>query len=60
MKILSNFKYKYEYTSPFGESWVIYRLLFNFIPIKYCDFQYNTIDDKCSIENKIKLINKNK
>jgi hypothetical protein len=30
--VIGRFRYKYEYTSPFGESWDIYRLWFGFIP----------------------------
>lgn len=58
MKIFSKYKYKYSYSSPFGESWCIYRLLFYFIPIKYYDFKYDGCIDKTLIQNEINKLNK--
>lgn len=44
--VIGRFRYKYEYYSPFGECWSIYRLWFGFIQIEYCkkvyDDMYNT------------------
>lgn len=44
--VIGRFRYKYEYYSPFGESWLVYRVCFGFIPIKYIDFKYQIIDSR--------------
>ena len=31
--VIGRFRYRYEYTSPFGEEWWVYRLWFGFIPL---------------------------
>jgi len=43
--VIGRFRYKYEYTSPFGEYWLIYRLWFGFIPIKYTDMPHKWDDE---------------
>jgi hypothetical protein len=60
MKIFSKYKYKYIYVSPFGECWIVYRLLFGFIPIKYREFDYKVIDGKENedeVERYVKALN---
>lgn len=48
--VIGRFRYRYEYTSPFGEEWIVYRFWFGFIPITYesianMDFYNSEIDD---------------
>lgn len=48
--VIGRFRYRYEYTSPFGEEWIVYRFWFGFIPITYesithMGFYNNEIDD---------------
>ena len=38
--VIGRFRYRYEYTSPVGEEWWIYRLWFGFIPIGYNSYPY--------------------
>ena len=38
--VIGRFRYRYEYTSPFGEEWWVYRLWFGFIPIGYNSYRY--------------------
>jgi hypothetical protein len=56
-QIIGRFRYKYEYHSPFGESWSVYRLWFGFIPIKYCDKVYDDMYDTKLIEEYIDELN---
>ena len=63
LKIWSKYKYKYRYTSPYGEEWIIYRNLFGFIPIKHSSVRYNLMPsqvqeevDKLNIKQNLKLI----
>jgi len=35
--VTGDFKYKYEYHSPSGEAWNVYRLWFGFIPITHVE-----------------------
>jgi len=49
-KIRGKYRYSYQYTSPFGEEWIIYRYWFWIIPIIYqsvthLDFYNNEIVD---------------
>jgi len=53
--VIGRFRYKYEYVSPFGEYWLIYRLLFGFIPIKHSEYKYEIGDD--SRENDTEVMN---
>lgn len=53
--VIGRFRYKYEYVSPFGEYWLIYRLWFGFIPIKYSEYKYEIGVD--SRENYTEVMN---
>lgn len=52
--VIGRFRYKYEYVSPFGEYWLIYRLWFGFLPIKYCEYKYEVINSR---ENDTEVMN---
>lgn len=48
--VIGRFRYRYEYTSPFGEEWIVYRLWLGIIPITYesithMDFYNSEIDE---------------
>ncbi len=59
---ITNFKYKHEYESPFGEYWLIYRILFGFIPINHSKFKYEIINNRENtdeVEKYIESLNNN-
>ena len=58
MKIKSKYRFKSEYTSPFGEYWSVYRLWFGFIPIQDHVKVFNDMYDISLIENHVKELNK--
>lgn len=62
LKLLSfvrgKFRYKYEYYSPFGECWSVYRLWFGFIPIQYCEKVYKNMYDSTEIKKYVNTLNK--
>ena len=55
--VVGRFRYKYEYYSPFGECWSVYRLWFGFIPIEYCEKVYNDMYNTDLIEEYVKSLN---
>ena len=55
--IVGRFRYKYEYVSPFGEAWIIYRLWFGFIPIKYIEKGNFDMCDTTEIEEYVSKLN---
>lgn len=55
--IVSPFKYKYEYTSPFGEEWCVYRVWFGFIPIEHISMLYGGIDKENDVDKYVKHLN---
>lgn len=57
-KILGPFKYTYEYHSPFGEEWTIYRMLFGFIHIKHYSYPYKIIDNVENYKDVRDFVNK--
>jgi len=44
--VIGRFRYTCEYVSPFGEYWLIYRLWFGFIPIKYTEIAHKWVDGR--------------
>lgn len=44
--VIGRFRYTSEYVSPFGEYWLIYRLWFGFIPIKYTEIAHKWVDGR--------------
>jgi hypothetical protein len=55
--VIGRFRYKYEYYSPFGECWSVYRLWFGFIPIEYCEKVYDNMSDTTLINEYINGLN---
>ena len=55
--VIGRFRYKYEYTSPFGESWDIYRLWFGFIPIVYENVEYNGVENQKKVRDRVLELN---
>ena len=55
--IIGRFHYKYEYTSPFGEEWLVYRLWFGFIPITYQSITHMDLYNSSDIEKHVKGLN---
>ena len=55
--VIGRFRYKYEYYSPFGECWSVYRLWFGFIPIEYCEKIYDNMYDTALIEEYVNGLN---
>jgi len=59
MKIfIGKFRYKYQYFSPFGEAWSVYRLWFGLIPIHYCEKVYDDMYDTTYIQHFVDELNK--
>lgn len=56
--VIGRFRYKYEYVSPFGEYWLIYRLWFGFIPIKYTDMNHKWVDGRENDNEVVEYVNK--
>lgn len=55
--VIGRFRYRYEYYSPFGEAWVVYRLWFGFIPIRYIERADFNIYDSTEIQNYVDSLN---
>lgn len=55
--IVGRFRYKYEYVSPFGEYWSVYRLWFGFIPIEYKAVVNEDMFDTSNIEEYVNSLN---
>jgi hypothetical protein len=55
--VIGRFRYKYEYTSPFGESWDIYRLWFGFVPIVYENVEYNGVENQQQVRDRVLELN---
>lgn len=49
--IVGKFRYRYEYASPFGEYWSIYRLWFGFIPIQHETYTYSVFNSRSNFED---------
>ena len=54
-EFMGKYKYKYRYTSPFGEEWAVYRMFLGFIPVAvehvtHLSF-YNSEIDEYMIKN---------
>ena len=54
---VGKFKYKYEYYSPFGECWSVYRLWFGFIPVEYIEMVYDNMFDTTEIKKYVDELN---
>jgi hypothetical protein len=54
------FRFRYEYVSPFGEYWSVYRLWFGFIPFEYMEKVYQDMYDVDKIKNFVKELNNEK
>lgn len=55
--VIGRFHYRYEYTSPFGEEWWIYRLWFGFIPIGYNSYHYNGVENQDEVRKYVDSLN---
>lgn len=58
--VRGRFRYRYEYTSPFGEEWWIYRLWFGFIPIGYNShhyFIYDGVENQDEVQRYVDSLN---
>ena len=58
--VIGRFRYRYEYTSPFGEEWWIYRLWFGFIPIGYNSYRYfiyNSVENQEEVQKYVDSLN---
>lgn len=58
MNIVGKYRFKYEYVSPFGEYWSIYRLWFGFIPIRCEQMVYDDMQDIVKIRTYVNSLNK--
>lgn len=61
--VIGRFRYKYEYTSPFGEEWWIYRLWFGFIPIGYRSYNYfiyESVENQDEVQKYVDSLNENR
>lgn len=56
--IIGRFRYKYEYTSPYGEEWWIYRLWFGFIPIGYESIEYKGVENQEEVRDRVNELNR--
>lgn len=55
--VIGPFRYKYEYTSPFGQSWDIYRLWFGIIPIVYENVEYSGVENQQQVRDRVLELN---
>jgi hypothetical protein len=55
--VIGPFRYRYEYISPFGESWDIYRLWFGIIPIVYENVEYNGVENQQQVRDRVLELN---
>ena len=55
--VIGRFRYKYEYYSPFGQSWDIYRLWFGFIPIVHQSVEYKGVENQEVVRSKVSELN---
>jgi hypothetical protein len=55
--VIGPFRYRYEYTSPFGESWDIYRLWFGIIPIVYENVEYDGVENQKKVRDRVTELN---
>lgn len=55
--IIGKFRYNYKYTSPFGEEWIVYRLLFGFIHITHKSFIYKGIEKQHNVSRYVNFLN---
>jgi hypothetical protein len=55
--VIGRFRYKYEYTSPFGEEWWVYRLWFGFIPIGHKSMLYKGVEEQGEVQKYVDSLN---